>query len=439
MPVPSFVAPHAPSAGDVLGSTHLNLFVRAVEYLHGLAAGGEMPFSGVNYVTDNNGAGTRWVGYFTAPAWTLAAQRLIYNNFTAVAGTGASIEVTHNGGTLTFAQAAFTSPLDISAGTFTTGTKYKVSLINGGNFSDVRVSFAYVPVPLSVAWVAPTTFTDANTSAAADFTPLVTDCTYLRELLEIKRHAWRGVSTGPYLGSTVTGSFYGSFVYRGLNTLDMHGSFVTTGYMKVFVNNTEVASITSGNLPATYDLSALSLSVGTRYIVRVDVNSDPGDRGAGTIKRLYVHGNKTLTNMPQRWTPGDYGYASSGANRLQYISQSLTDIKALCDIQAIGGTDYGVQYLTTDNRSPAIDSVTAVHLTFQDFKFTRKFRWLLYLPTDTDATGTLTYGDATESLPDNNADGTWTALDLETLPLLPYGFAYKVTAVLACFESPTST
>lgn len=438
MPIPSFVAPVVQSAGDVLGSTHLNLLVRAVEYLHGLVSGGDTPFAGINYSTNNDGSNTRWVGYFTAPAWTTAAQRKIYHDFTVVAGLNSYVEVTHDGGTLTFPQ-GWTSPFDLSAGTFTTGTKYKVSLINGGSGSNVRVSYAYVPVPLSVSWQTPTTFTDGNVSAAADFSPLVNDCTYLRELLEIKKHAWRGVSVTPALGNTITGSFYGTFVYRGLNTLELHGSFSGTGYLKVFVNGTEVASITSGNLPASYDLSALSLSVGTRYNIRVDVNSDPGNRGTGIIKRLYAHGNKTLTNMPQRWTPGDYGYGSSGANRMQYISQSLTDIKALCDIQAITGTDYGLQYLTTDNRSPQLDGVTAVSFTFQDFKFTRKFRWLLYLPTATGANGTLTYGDATESLPDNNANGTWTAFDLETLPLLPYGFTYKVEGVTACFESPASS
>jgi len=140
-----------------------------------------------------------------------------------------------------------------------------------------------------------------------------------------------------------------------------------------------------------------------------------------------------LTDVPGQWAIGDYGMASSGANRLSYIASSLTDIRTLAYYVTIAGQDYGMQELSAGNGN--VTQWVGNTNTFLDFRRTRKWRYLNYLPTATAASGTLTYGDRTQSLADNNGDGTWTSLDLETMQLLPIGFTYKVTGVKACFES----
>ncbi len=427
-----------PATSDILGASQLNLLVRNTLYLHGLAAGGYEPFSGFSGAGGIGGTQEIWNGW-----WVYGGIKKLYNDFTDDTGAGITVTVQTDGVDLTFTT-PFANPLDLSGGLFTLGNKYYVTL-KSTSFATGHVYFAYAPQPQSGTWATPTTFTDANTSAAADFTNLSADMSYLRQILEVPRGTFRGTTgTTPGGGTWIT-FWVGSFVYKGLNTLNITAGITapngtTTVELHIVdtggANDRTCLTTTSGMLTATYDLSTASpaLTLGNRYRIYVRAKTDEASTFASVVcSRIFISGSKALTNNPALWSVRDYLLASSGANRLSYIAAALTSIRAIAEYDTITSVDYGRGYVSAGNDSGA-------NMTFADFRRVRRWRWLKYLPTAASATGTLTYGTTgSTTLSDVNSDGAWNTLDLETLPLLPPGFTFKVPGGNSCVESPTSS
>lgn len=456
MPVPTYVSPQSPATGTVLGATHENLWVRAIEFLHGRAAGGYSPFTGAWGMTgsaygymDEEEIYRGYYVYEGGPKyiynkiWCLLQHVKIYASHDA----GETLMQDMGAGPFTA-----TSPIDMTAYNFTVGNKYylRVTVQNDSSPSrgTGRVDWAYVlgANSGSLAWSTPTTFTDGNLSANTDLSNLTNNCEYLNTILAQRRANYVAQHAAAPLGGGTLLIWNGSFVYKGLNTLEtsiLHNPSSSVASLHIVddngTNDRTIDSINdaSSGFATSYAIGGLSpaLTIGNRYRLYVATNMDGGSRGSVFAHRIFISGNKALTNIPQRWNPGNYGYGSSGANREDYIAQSLSDIRAISEYDTVGGVDYGRQYLSQGNCTPQVDNVTHTNLAFQDFKFSRSLRFLMYLPTAAGASGTLTYGNATESLPDINGDGTWTAFDLETIKLLPLGFTYKVTGVKACIES----
>jgi len=447
MPIPTYATPTTPADGDVLSATHLNIMVDNAMYEHGIAAMGYEPFSGARGTTTGYGEFELWRGYYTYTG----APSTLYIQAVAIIGEN-RLYVSHDSGeTLiaTVTSTSFASTYDLAAYQFTVCKKYyaRITMYDptgpGANVSG-RVDYAAIPVTNNLAWATPATFTDGNTSSSANFATLTGDENYLQKILEVPAGTFRGFTGETGGGGTTSYCFTGSFIYRGLNTLyaNMLFHLMDEAYVKIMdMAGTNVRTAWSGtsinsqqNL--TIDLSTLSpaLAIGTRYRIEVTcLTSTPSDFQPYTIQRLLFGGTKALTDVPGQWAIGDYGMASSGANRLSYIASSLTDIRTLAYYVTIAGQDYGMQELSAGNGN--VTQWVGNTNTFLDFRRTRKWRYLNYLPTATAASGTLTYGDRTQSLADNNGDGTWTSLDLETMQLLPIGFTYEVTGVKACFES----
>lgn len=419
----------------------MNLWVKGVEYVHGLVAGGQEPFSGAYSTSPTGTHWELWRGYYT-----YTGIKKIYNDMRAINGE-CKVYASHDSGetlieTVSGVNTKFTSPLDLSALTLTYGSQYYVRVTGNG---DSRVDWAANPVTNNLSWAAPTTFTDGNTSSAADLSNLTSNLNFLQKIAEVPMGTFRGTTAETGGGGSTLVAYNGSFFYRGLNTLEasIHTTPSVTD-LYIYISDMDGGNVrtvwhqasASGDYTVSADISALSpaLSIGTRYRVYVTgMTSTPSDFQTVKVQRMVFTGNKALTNNPSLWTPGDYALGSSGTNRLAYIASSLSDVYALCETVTIAGQIYGLQQLSATNATyPAWVGET---VEFVDFRRTRRFRYLRYLPTATGASGTLTYGSATQTLSDNNGDGTWTSIDLETIPLLPFGFTYKVTGVTACFES----
>ena len=435
MSYPAYESPIDPATGEILGSSQINLWVRNALYLHGLAAGGFEPFTGIRWKNDSvSGEIRRW--YFI-----YRGVKKLYNNFS---GSLSSVAVQHDSGTLSFSP-AYANPLDLSAGTFTVGNKYYVALTaSAGNIT--QCDYLYIPSGATAgAWAAPSTLTDGTLSGPTDFSTITTAEAYLKAALEVPRGTFAGISFTVSAGAT-NYLFNGSFVYNGLNTLNITGTANGVTAVEIHVvdlsganDRTAYSGSPAGALPSTVDLSGLSpaLAVGTRYRLYITVLSASAD--TVSLKRLYFSGTKALTNNPSLWSVRDYLLASTGANRLDYIRTALNTIQTLFPVQSVSGIDYGLQDLTPDNSAVATTLGITLNA-FTDFRRTRRHRWLFYKPTGVGASGSLTYGTTgTSSLPDTAGDASWQVFDLDTIPLCPPGYTYKVTGVSACLESPTSS
>ncbi len=437
--MPSLIAPTLvdPANGDVLGATQLNAYVRYVEFLHGYITAGYEPFSGYAGAGSIAGAQVLWNGYFV-----YGGIAKLYNNFSGTA----DLLVAHDGGTLTLS-GPFANPIDLAAagGTFTVGNRYNAYLLATA-FDTGGVSWAYMPQAQAYTYAAPTTFTDGVLSDAADFASLSNDLLYLNRLTQVPSGTFRATTSLTAGGGSWVTFWYGSFIYRGLNSLGVvAGNTFPNGTTTVELHITDdtgandrtCATVVNGYLTTPYNLSTATpaLTVGQRYIIYLRGNTtEPGLVAGLACHRLFIYGSRSLSPMPPRWLVKQVPYGSTHDPRLQYTSDAIALLRTLAEYQTILGVDYGIQYLSAA-------AVNAPYETHFDWRRNRKWRWLHYLPLGVGTSGSLVYETdtgANVSLPDTNNDASWNTLDLDSVDLLPPGMIYSVTGVISAYESPSS-
>lgn len=443
----TWITPPTMATGNVLGARTVNAWQNNLRYLFGVASTPMFPFAGVKS-RDFGSASIQWSAYIRhyahcdklecyvqAEANITVELHLVWNSIdNVVAGPTAG-------------PTTFTGPYDITTYGITAGDWYRVYVKATETVDSNWLYVGWVaetPSDLTTGWTTPPTFTDGNTSAAANFNTLTDDLAWLKTRYQLPPQSqgtamgdsltpdntWRTLFWGRHL-HVGTRLAYNLFAKRGYRddwgdypaiTLYYNGKRIhqstATGPYTAFSGTIDLTTVTDLD-----DASGLwaTLAYNTFYPVELKVKMVADVRYA-TAGPFYLY--EDFVNIAATWYPpavwqsGDYGWGSVGTRRLQYLSDDLTWLKtqlanrkynwATRDLSVLGGP-------TAEPRTPEKIGHIIKH----------RARWLHYAGGKAD----IIWSNQRHGLDDPGGTSVG-VFDLDSLSWLPLGADYRVVGDL---------